>query len=295
MDRLSFSIKKPLSYDMTGKFSAPSEDWMHTNEYKLLNYELIIPTKNTLYLTYANENHVIETGSYILLAPLANLLNERKGFKASLCSFYWLHFDAPRDSTLKETSDQFSARDTAAIADNRISIPVKGELKNLDRLIILMKQLQDAVKEKYPKKCLDYLTTSILCELFFQMNQKELLSNPDKRSKKQIYFDILEYIRLNVREPLSVKRIAAIFNYNESYLSSSFKKLGGTSLKKVILDYKIEEASLLLVDTNKNVSEIADELSFYNPQHFTKAFKKHTGLTPTAYRNAYSQRLLYNK
>jgi len=38
------------------------------------------------------------------------------------------------------------------------------------------------------------------------------------------------------------------------------------------------------LDTNKSVSEIAYELGFKYPQHFTRAFKKNTGYTPNEYR-----------
>ena len=39
-----------------------------------------------------------------------------------------------------------------------------------------------------------------------------------------------------------------------------------------------------VMDINKTVSEIAYELGFKYPQHFTRAFKKITGYTPLDYR-----------
>ena len=33
MQFLEFKIDTPLSYDMAGKFEAPSQNWMHTDEY----------------------------------------------------------------------------------------------------------------------------------------------------------------------------------------------------------------------------------------------------------------------
>ena len=94
MQFLEFKIDTPLSYDMAGKFEAPSQNWMHTDEYPLKNYELIIPTKDTLYLNFAKKNHTIPTGSYILLPPWQAPMNRRIGFRPSACSFYWVHFEA---------------------------------------------------------------------------------------------------------------------------------------------------------------------------------------------------------
>jgi AraC-like DNA-binding protein len=39
-----------------------------------------------------------------------------------------------------------------------------------------------------------------------------------------------------------------------------------------------------IMDVNRSVSEIAYELGFKYPQHFTRAFKKSTGYTPQGYR-----------
>lgn len=55
----------------------------------------------------------------------------------------------------------------------------------------------------------------------------------------------------------------------------------------------MEAAKSLLTDTNRNISEIAAQLGYPDSQQFMKSFKKITGLTPTDYRNAYANRLLF--
>jgi AraC-like DNA-binding protein len=40
-----------------------------------------------------------------------------------------------------------------------------------------------------------------------------------------------------------------------------------------------------IFDSSKSISEIAYELGFKYPQHFTRMFKKNTGLSPIEYRN----------
>ncbi|MFA6644651.1 MAG: helix-turn-helix domain-containing protein, partial [Bacteroidales bacterium] len=46
----------------------------------------------------------------------------------------------------------------------------------------------------------------------------------------------------------------------------------------------IEVAKKRLLDADKSISEIAYELGFRYPQHFTRLFKQRTGLTPNEYR-----------
>ena len=295
MQFLEFKIDTPLSYDMARKFEAPSQNWMHTDEYPLKNYELIIPTKDTLYLNFAKKNHTIPTGSYILLPPWQAPMNRRIGFRPSACSFYWVHFEAGHEIIQKDIPALEVGSYKNALAKNTLSIPNEGELSNVDKIVILMKQLQDAVKEQYPPGILNYFTTTILCELHFQMNPLLINSVSQKKSQKQIYYDIIDFVKQNINRPLKVSDIAAHFNYNESYLSHFFTSVADIPLKQLILNLKIDTANILLVDTNMTINEIAAELSFSSAQHFVKVYKRKTGLTPTAYRNAFSQRLLYHK
>lgn len=48
----------------------------------------------------------------------------------------------------------------------------------------------------------------------------------------------------------------------------------------------IDVAKEKIFDANKSVSEIAYELGFKYPQHFTRVFKQHTGVTPLKYRRS---------
>lgn len=67
-------------------------------------------------------------------------------------------------------------------------------------------------------------------------------------------------------------------------LSNTFAKLN-TSPLKVIHDRIILEAKRLLIYTDKAAKEIAYELGFDDASHLSRLFKKHTGLSPSSFRN----------
>ena len=48
----------------------------------------------------------------------------------------------------------------------------------------------------------------------------------------------------------------------------------------------VEKAKSLLWGTEQSISEIAYELGFEHPSHFTKIFKAKTGKSPSEYRQA---------
>ena len=53
---------------------------------------------------------------------------------------------------------------------------------------------------------------------------------------------------------------------------------------------RTEAAAAELITTDLSVAEIAERYAFENQFHFSKVFKRCTGLTPTAYRHCYMQK-----
>ncbi|MCA0428819.1 MAG: helix-turn-helix transcriptional regulator [Bacteroidetes bacterium] len=83
----------------------------------------------------------------------------------------------------------------------------------------------------------------------------------------------------------SVKFLADSVNLSASYLSDLLRKETGKNAQEHIHFYLIEEAKNSLMNTDKNISEIAFDLGFDYPQYFAKLFKQKTGKTPLEYRN----------
>ncbi|MBQ7725428.1 MAG: helix-turn-helix transcriptional regulator [Lachnospiraceae bacterium] len=72
---------------------------------------------------------------------------------------------------------------------------------------------------------------------------------------------------------------------NPSYFSALFKKETGTNFSAYLLNVKMENARLLLRNSNLSLSDISAELGFESQSYFSKMFKKETGLTPRDYRH----------
>lgn len=83
----------------------------------------------------------------------------------------------------------------------------------------------------------------------------------------------------------TVKFLADKVHLSPSYLSDILKKETGKNAQEHIHFYLIEEAKTSLINTEKNINEIAYSLGFEYPQYFNKLFKQKTGKTPLEYRN----------
>jgi AraC-like DNA-binding protein len=82
----------------------------------------------------------------------------------------------------------------------------------------------------------------------------------------------------------SVAYFAEELHFSPNYFGDLIKKETGKSAKEYIQDKIIDIAKNKTYDSNKSVNEIAYELGFKYPQHFTRLFKNVTGHTPNEYR-----------
>ncbi|MCT4631418.1 MAG: AraC family transcriptional regulator [Firmicutes bacterium] len=82
----------------------------------------------------------------------------------------------------------------------------------------------------------------------------------------------------------TVKELATTLGYSPYYLSDLLKKETGKSTQDYIHEHLLQRAKDLLIGSNDTVSQIAYQLGFEYPAHFSKFFKKKTGITPSNYR-----------
>lgn len=83
----------------------------------------------------------------------------------------------------------------------------------------------------------------------------------------------------------TVSYFADNLHLSPNYFGDLIKKETGKSAQDHIQDKLIAIAKQKIFDAEKSVSEIAYELGFKYPQHFSRMFKKNTGYTPNKFRN----------
>ncbi len=82
----------------------------------------------------------------------------------------------------------------------------------------------------------------------------------------------------------SVAWCADALNLSPNYFGDLIKKETGKSAQEYVQSKIIEVAKERIFDFNKSVSQLAYELGFKYPQHFTRLFKQRTGISPNEYR-----------
>ena len=84
-------------------------------------------------------------------------------------------------------------------------------------------------------------------------------------------------------EELDNHKISKASEVTPNYLSQVFKKQLGISMHSYINHIRIEKSKVLLLQTNKKLTEIASVVGFSSIYVFSKVFKKTVGITPSEF------------
>ena len=82
---------------------------------------------------------------------------------------------------------------------------------------------------------------------------------------------------------LSNERIAAGIGFSPGYLSMLFKEQLGTTIHKYITSVRIKQAKRLIQAGGATCTEIARRVGFASIHHFSRIFRKETGVPPSRY------------
>ncbi|WP_417939380.1 helix-turn-helix domain-containing protein [Flavobacterium sp. RS13.1] len=125
--------------------------------------------------------------------------------------------------------------------------------------------------------------TRILLYMFSQINSKDdisrlvSLSEIEEEQIKQVE----TRLRKNIQNSLTVEELALTIGVNRYKLNRNFKQVYGEPIFHYLTRLRMEKAKTILSEKSMNISEVAYEVGYKNPQHFTVAFKKFFGYVPS--------------
>ncbi len=98
-------------------------------------------------------------------------------------------------------------------------------------------------------------------------------------SSLDVVSKIKQYILFNYMEDLSIKKLSSLFGFERTYLYRLFKKKVGVSIKDYVIKTRMNKAKLFL-KKGYNVNSTATLVGYNDSFNFSKAFKKHYGISP---------------
>jgi AraC family transcriptional regulator, transcriptional activator of the genes for pyochelin and ferripyochelin receptors len=117
----------------------------------------------------------------------------------------------------------------------------------------------------------------------YSENKKEIFVK--NKSDKEKIIAVRDLINENLNCPPNLNQIAKTIGLNEYKLKRGFKEVFKNTVFGYLTEQRLNLAMQYLKDTQKTSSEIAYNLGYATPQHFSNAFKKKFGFSPNSVRN----------
>ena len=94
----------------------------------------------------------------------------------------------------------------------------------------------------------------------------------------------MAYLHEHYADPISREELARLLGMSSDYLTLCFRREVGMTFVSYLNRYRVNQAKILLAESDKNVAEVAMAVGFSDNGYFTRVFRRQVGVTPDAYR-----------
>ncbi|PZE21706.1 helix-turn-helix transcriptional regulator [Paenibacillus xerothermodurans] len=276
----------PLPHFIAGGFAVFEPGQQHLNRKNIGVFDLLIVTHGCLYIGEEDRRYEVSAGHALILRP------DRHHYPAEACAVetghYWLHFN-----TLGKwgQADESAARPEPVSTTNTLT---------METFTLLIPQF---VRFLQPSSCYEKL------HQLLQVRQTSY-SNEVRWRQQLIFQEILEllsasldvhatapgvrvadqaasYLRMHYKEDISAKMLGESLNFHPVYIARCMQKEFGCSPFEYLMQYRLEQAKLLLLQTDLPVARIAEQVGFQQPSYFSSSFTKYEKISPRDYRKRF--------
>lgn len=130
-----------------------------------------------------------------------------------------------------------------------------------------------------------YMEAKVLELLALQLNQFELQESATTgtfSAEKALAEELRQYLHLHYLDLPSLKELARGFGTNEFKIKKVFREHIGSGIFAYAQQLRLHHAKDMLLDGKLTVAEVADLIGYSHANHFSNAFKKHFGHSPSS-------------
>ena len=220
---------------------------------------LMYVRSGTLWVETQGHTHRAGAGEAVLL--------DCRGPHAYYCKdsldFLWTHFNGGS-----------SAAYTEYLCGQNGVVFSRGQISTLDR--ILSDIFQRAQVDMADEHHISLLVNQALCCLADAVQEShagDVLLQP-----------AMEYIRGHYQERIDLERLAELCQLSVSHLVRCFKNCTNRTPHEYLLSYRLRQSKQRLSNSSATIEEIAEQCGFNSASHFTRAFRRNSGMTPSEFR-----------
>ena len=124
---------------------------------------------------------------------------------------------------------------------------------------------------------------SIFYSVLSRVISRIKLNRPDELEDRRIK-EAINYIYFHYKERITVLNCAESVYMSEPWFYVKFKKATGMTPIEFKNKIAVNQACIMLINTDKSIEKISEELGFSSVDYFRRVFKKTVGVSPLKYR-----------
>lgn len=282
----------PLPHYITSGFSTISKGSKHPSRRNIQVFDLLITTSGCFYIGEEDARFEVAAGQAVILRP------DSYHFATEVCSeltgTYWMHFHAGGPwAMVDHTVQPIPLEDPTqtpiepfAVEPFTIRIPQYTTLVQPEKTYDLFEQLQQLQPSAHMSS-VRFTQQQLFHELLGQLSASTDSDHPSP--SKACAEKAASYLRQHYKASVSAKELGDHVNFHPVYIARCMQKEYGCSPTEYLLRLRIQQAKLLLLQTDLPVAHVAEEVGFEQPAYFATCFTKMEGISPRKYRQRFSR------
>lgn len=254
----------------------------HPNRHHIGVFDLLIVKEGALYIGEEDMKWTVASGQMLLLRPDAWHYSVRPCDQET--SFYWLHMQAAGSWLETDVLDMPSLeKDLRHGTPYVCQIAKYSHVPDPESVYTIMDTLLQASSE--PQASAFWHQQTTFMQLLQMLDMRRI--SVQKSSIVTVAEQAELYLKHHYRTEITNQRLSEALHFHHNYITRCMKQVYGMTPMEYLMRYRLEQAKLLLLRTDWQISYIAEQVGFDNAAYFTRRFTKEEGISPTQYRNKY--------
>lgn len=252
-------------------------DYPFKQENNLLgNFKLVIINDGNIELAIDRYNFTLSKDDMVILPPLIPHTIESHG---GISDHYYLHFD----------TDNISQRVALATLFPKGFAVYPQAFPKMFRPLF---EMVDTTVKVHQAGCGYYARCLLQLSIGYIQTQsaieQSIVLNKTNSAQQQIVSKAIDYIDIHLYEPLTVNDLCNALGVTQSYLRQCFFTVFHMSTKTFLDTYKLHHIESELIQSDRNISDIASRYGYTSVYAFSTLFKKIYHMSPLQYRKTHS-------
>ncbi|MFC5652629.1 helix-turn-helix transcriptional regulator [Paenibacillus solisilvae] len=281
----------PLPHFLTAGKDVFGPGMKHVERHMIGIFDLIVVSKGTLYMGEDGTDIQLDAGQALILRP------DLHHYPTKACEaetrFYWLHFQVSSPWMEKHETAPFQLSSMPGLDTTSLNNIGNQYQFHLPRYLTLSNPLEmyselEGLLNLLPKTDLlsCWKQQTAFHHLLFRMCGDSQLDRPDSAIVK-LAERTASFLKENYRMMITNELLRGALHYHPIYITRCMRTVFGCTPNEYVNEYRIEQAKMLLLTTDRSIAAVSSEVGFDDPPYFSRRFRSSTGMNPRDYRNQF--------